>query len=245
MKTRFFTLVAAATLIIAGGCTTQAPTIAHVHVGHAMTGWRNTPNKEGLLVTAEAEALAVLEEAHRAVAAGNDLAQTKRSVRNLLHALDPALSPGADGGLGFGLLPAVQDTISHMEFAAESDDASQNIRDSVPRIAERSNEIIGRCEEVRVLGEAVMVSGSPAESSILAGEVLGLSERIVDGSSAGVYGLTQLRGDIRAMIGRESPPYTTVDTWYLLNLVRLPSGKWDFVQQDKKKSGGRGGMSSY
>jgi hypothetical protein len=128
-----------------------------------------------------------------------------------------------------------------MEFAAESDDASKNVRDSVPRIAERTNEIIGRCEEVRVLGEAVLVSASQVESSTLAGEIQGLSELITDGSPKGAYGLAQLRGEIEAMIGRESPPYTTVDTWYLLNLVRLPSGKWDFAQQSKKGSGRAGG----
>ena len=31
------------------------------------------------------------------------------------------------------------------------------------------------------------------------------------------------------MIKCESPPFTTVDTWYLLNLIRLPSGMWDYA----------------
>ena len=37
------------------------------------------------------------------------------------------------------------------------------------------------------------------------------------------------------MIGREKPPYVTVDQWYLFNLVRLPNGKWVF---DKFGRGG-------
>jgi hypothetical protein len=41
------------------------------------------------------------------------------------------------------------------------------------------------------------------------------------------------------MIDREGPDYSTVDTWYLFNLIRLPSGEWIF----KKRSslGGYGG----
>ena len=234
-----------AALAVAGGCTTTAPTIAHTHIGHAITGWQTTPDNAGLLVTAENEAAAMLKEARRAATPGNDLAQTKDAVRGALHALDPALVRGGGAGLGFGLLPAVQQTISHMEFAAESDDVSRNVRDSVPGIAVRSDEIIGRCEEVRVLGQAVMSSASSAESATLAAEILTLSEDISDGSASGTYGLAQMRAEIEAMIGRESPRYTTVKTWYLLNLVRLPSGKWDFVQQDEKSGDGRGAMHYY
>jgi hypothetical protein len=153
--------------------------------------------------------------------------------------MDPALAPDAGAGLDFGLLPAVEETISHMEFAAESEDASANVRESVPRIARRTDEIIGRCEQVRVLGQAALHATSPLEASTLSEEVLGLSERIVDGGPAGAYGLAQLRADVEAMIAREDPPYTTVDSWYLLNLVRLPSGKWDFARQGR--GGGRAG----
>ena len=38
------------------GCvTTQAPAIAHVHIGHATAGWQDTPGKQGLFVIAEEE----------------------------------------------------------------------------------------------------------------------------------------------------------------------------------------------
>jgi hypothetical protein len=47
--------------------------------------------------------------------------------------------------------------------------------------------------------------------------------------------LTQLRGQLLAMIARENPPYRTVDEWYLFNLVRLPNGRWVF---DKLGRGG-------
>ncbi len=63
----------------------------------------------------------------------------------------------------------------------------------------------------------------------------------VIGSSPGEYGLKQLRADLWTMIDREDPPYTTVDSWYLFNLVRLPSGEWILRKLSGKPSGRAGG----
>ena len=156
---RWITFAATAVLLIAG-CASKPPTIAHTHIGHAITGCVETPGQTGLLVTAEKEAAAVVSNADQAVAGGNDLTTIKQSVNEVMHALSPDIAPDGTAGLGFGLLPAVRETVSHMEFAAESDDASQNVRDSVPRIVERSRAIIGKCDEIEVLGGAVTASRS-------------------------------------------------------------------------------------
>jgi uncharacterized lipoprotein YmbA len=63
MKTIMMCLLIAALLAMAG-CSHRAPTIAHVHIGHAMTGWHDTPGKQGLFIVAEqkaAEALAAAQ----------------------------------------------------------------------------------------------------------------------------------------------------------------------------------------
>src|SRR3569833_2945340 len=51
----------------ASGCVSRAPTIAHVHIGHAITGVHVTPNKEGYMVTAERRGAHTVDLAHRAV----------------------------------------------------------------------------------------------------------------------------------------------------------------------------------
>lgn len=38
--------------------TKKSPPFAHIHVGHAFTGWVTTPGKKGLIETAEKEAQA-------------------------------------------------------------------------------------------------------------------------------------------------------------------------------------------
>ena len=54
--------------------------------------------------------------------------------------------------------------------------------------------------------------------------------------SPGTYSLKQFRKDIQAMVNKEQPAYTTVDSYYLFNLIRLPNGKWAFSSKANDKS---------
>ena len=49
-------LIALMALAACGGCVSRPPTIAHVHIGHALTGVHVTPNHEGYFVQAEERA---------------------------------------------------------------------------------------------------------------------------------------------------------------------------------------------
>ena len=82
--------------VLLSGCgvlVKKSPTIAHVHVGHALTAWPATPDKSGLLQTAEREADTALRSALAATRT-TDLAQIKRHLRDVAHAIDPLVQPG-------------------------------------------------------------------------------------------------------------------------------------------------------
>src|ERR1700743_3254520 len=79
MTNRLAALAAVLSLLGVMGCVSRAPTIAHVHIGHAITGVHVTPNKEGYLVTAERRAAEAVDLANRAAASG-DLDEIKRDV---------------------------------------------------------------------------------------------------------------------------------------------------------------------
>ena len=51
--------------------------MAHVHIGHVMTGWKDTPDNGGLLPTAIAEANVAAQHAGFAVSKPADLAWMK------------------------------------------------------------------------------------------------------------------------------------------------------------------------
>jgi len=231
-----FRVVAGVTLLAASGCVARPPTIAHVHLGHALTGVHVTPGQEGYVLVAEERAAAIHELAAKA-ATGNALETIKTDV-----ALAVKATVSDDE---FGLKHSLVQASNHVSFAATSEDASANVRTAAPKFATDIVRVVERCDLIGLLGKDVAVSKSADEAKVLAGEIAKLAEQNLNGEDAngdGVvggnpreYGMKQLRKELDQMIAREDPPYRTVDQFYLFNLVKLPNGRWVF---DKLARGG-------
>jgi hypothetical protein len=219
-----------------GGCTARPPTIAHVHIGHAITGVRVTPHHDGYIVVAERQAKVVYELSTQA-ASTEDLATIKADIAAAVKAneSDP----------DFGVKHAIVMAAKHITFAATSDDASANVQRSAPVFAAHVPRVVERCDLITLLGSDVATSQSVAEAAVSVAQIRKLAQANISGEGSAAegkisdapneYGLVQLRKELEAMIAREQPPYRTVDQWYLFNLVRLPTGKWVF---DKLGRGG-------
>jgi len=228
----------AAMLCVVGvtACTSRPPTIAHVHIGHAITGVHVTPNQEGYLVTAERRGREASEFVKLA-AASNDLAEIKKNAAAAVHATDSEED--------FGVKQAIVMAANHITFAATSDDASVNVQRAAPIFATDITRVVERCELIVLLGKDVASSTSAKDAGASVAEMGKLTSANLEGddsngdgvvgSAPSEYGLIQLRKELEAMIARENPPYQTVPQWYLFNLVRLPNGKWVF---DKLGRGG-------
>jgi hypothetical protein len=238
MYMRLHALLAVALILpLAAGCVSRRPpTVAHVHIGHAITGVHVTPNKEGYLVSAEHRAQETIDYALKA-AASHDLAEIKRNI---------ALAAQATGSEeSFGVKESMVMAVNHVTFAATSDDATLNVQKSAPQFATDSTRVIERCDLIVLLSKDVQSSTSVDEASVSVTEIAKLAQANLSGDDSngdGVagsvpteYGLVQVRKELEAMVVRENPPYVTVDQWYLFNLVRLPNGKWVF---DKFGRGG-------
>lgn len=223
-------------MLALGGCTSRPPTIAHVHIGHAITGVHVTPNQEGYLVTAEHRAGQTVEFT-RLAASSSDLADIKKNVAAAVKA--------TDSDADFGVKQAIVMAANHITFAATSDDASVNVQRAAPKFASDITRVVERCELIVLLGKDVASSTSPEDAAVSVAELGKLAQANVAGddsngdgvvgSAPSEYGLAQLRKELQAMIARENPPYVTVPQWYLFNLVRLPNGRWVF---DKLGRGG-------
>lgn len=237
IATRPPALLAIASLLpFAAGCVSRPPTVAHVHIGHAITGVHVTPNKEGYLVSAERRAQEAADHASRA-ATSQDLAQIKREAALAEHATNSKDD--------FGVRESIVMAVNHVTFAATSDDATLNVQKAAPQLAADSTRLVERCDLISLLSKDVQSSNSVKEALVSAGEIAKLTQANVAGddsngdgvvgSAPSEYGLKQLRKELEAIVAREKPPYVTVDRWYLFNLVRLPNGKWVF---DKLGRGG-------
>jgi hypothetical protein len=227
---------AALSVGLLGGCVTHPPTIAHVHIGHALTGVHITPDHKGYVLVAEQRADETLAAAN-AAAQANDLAVLKADIVTALAANDNEDT--------FGVKQSIILAANHISFAATSSDASANVIAFAPVFKTNIAPVVARCDYIDLIGKDVAASKSLKEASALAQEIRKAAQANVSGddsSGSGVrgstpadYGVAQLRRDLVAMIGRENPPYRTVDDWYLFNLVRLPNGIWVF---DKLGRGG-------
>ena len=217
-------------------CMIRPPTIAHVHIGHAVTAVHVTPGHEGYLSVAELRA----NEAYDAAKSANGDADLLRLKAHIAAAVQ-----ATDSQDNFGVRQSVTMAANHISFAATSADASANVIRFAPAFATDTAAVVERCNYIDLLGKDVASSASLKEASLLTGEILKLARANVEGndsnsddaggSAPSKYGVVQLRAEVQAMLARETPPYRTVDQWYLFNLVRLPNGRWVF---DKLSRGG-------
>jgi hypothetical protein len=223
------------------GCVARPPSIAHVHIGHALTGVHVTPGKQGYLLVAESQAEQIVELAQKATQTSN-LAEVKSEVAAAVKATNDERE--------FGLKHSLVMASNHISFAATSPDASKNVQDFAPVFANDTVRVVERCNLIGLLGQDVEASKSIDEAKLLAQEIVTLAQANRDGedvdhdnvvgANPGEFGMKQLRGELQAMIARETPAYRTVDQWYLFNLVRLPNGTWVF-----DKLGRGGNISGY
>ena len=114
------------TLLSAVGCVARPPTIAHVHIGHALTGVHVTPNHEGYFVQAEERAQQAIDAAQKAAASTN-LDEIRKEVAVVVKATDSEED--------FGVKEALAMAANHISFAATSDDASINVQKFAPTFA--------------------------------------------------------------------------------------------------------------
>jgi hypothetical protein len=218
-----------------------------------MDGWHDTPDQAGLFVTAERTAQTALQAAESASRAGNDLGAVKSDINLVIEATDP-VDPSAEvqrPKVEYGVKNALTGAVQHIEFAAESRDASANIRSSAAAFSRHAVAVLDRCDLITGLGGDVLRADSSEVARLLADEILTLARANVYGedsngdgvvgSSPEEYGLMQLRAELESTIAREDPPYTTVERWYLFNLIRLPSGEWIFRQRSQGSSDGEYG----
>ena len=118
---------AAAALVIASAtlsaCVTRPPTIAHVHIGHAITGVHVTPGHKGYVLVAEERAdasLAAVKTASQAATLGD----LKAAIAVAVNA--------TDSDDDFGVKQSLTLAANHISFAATSADATQNVIDFAP-----------------------------------------------------------------------------------------------------------------
>jgi hypothetical protein len=157
--------------------------MAHVHMGHVLTAWQDTPDQMGLLPTAQAEAQVAAQHAGFAASRPDDLDWMKLHVGHVLHAVDPSVEP-AGPGLGYGVHRAAQGVAQHVRFAADSDDASDNVKLHATHVETSAGNVVVWSERIVELGQQVQAASSVTEAAPLVVEIETLTQTILAGTDA-------------------------------------------------------------
>lgn len=220
----------------------DTPTIAHIHIGHAITAWPLAPHNQGLLVAAELASLAASTSADLMLEAARegDLESARHHLDAVILKVDPTLI-NPDDEEAYGLRRAAAEAMTHLRLASEVEDATANVQRTVVRTDIKATQIIDRIDELTAYLAAGLQADTVGEMEIIAEEIEQSLRGIAgDTEIEGNYGLVDFRNDIETMIRNENPPYHTVDSWFLFNLVRLPDGQWGFASRRSRGAAGLG-----
>ncbi len=172
-----------ATLITSVAPLHAAGSQAHLHYGHVMTQWGDTPDSMGLLPTALKEAQVLSQHAALSARKADDLGWIKLHNTHVMHAIDPG-SVEAGPGLGYGLIKAAQGAAKHINVAAAQADASDAVKLHAEHIATSAQNAVARAEAIMELSRTLQATESLSEAADLAKQIETLSQKVVEGVDA-------------------------------------------------------------
>ncbi len=194
IRPKYFAVLAAALPLALNGPEALAQNPVHTHVGHVATSFGGGPDGKGLAATASAEAGIALLHANFTAGDLSDLAAMQRHAGHVAHLLDPAA--GSSGpGLGFGVLPALQGVARHIGLAADSPEASQNVRTHAGHITTIANSVSAVAEEAADVARRLQTAPSIRRASPLVAELRLLMYHVAEGRDLNGDGQLSLDGE--------------------------------------------------
>lgn len=159
---------------------------AHAHILQVVNPGAEAVEELGFLTQAVGEAGTAAEYA--SFAAGGqerpgDLRAMKTHAGNILHALDPTRMDSGPG-LGFGLFEASRNTIEHLEMAAATTDATDNVRTHARHVVSCVRNTIERARRMLEIVERILATESAEEADRLSDELDTLGFQLRNGVDA-------------------------------------------------------------
>ena len=152
---------------------------AHLHIGHVMTNWRDTPGTRGFLPVAIDEARVAVLHA-RLAAKGARLDDIQLQAGHVLMALDPAVEPGAPGAAGYGVRKAVTAGLQHLDFAAKAEGATASITTHAGEVSSLLSQVLRWVDQAIAVAQKIRAATDAGDAAGPAADLAALTGRISD-----------------------------------------------------------------
>lgn len=223
------------------GCATTLPTFAHVHVGHALSAWPDTPGNKGLFVVAEKLAVEIAELSIAASEISKQ-GQPKASVPASAKLIALIGSPDDDiqSPENYTFLAAFVKATDHLKYSIESEDATANLSNGLRNVVGKGDAIVVRSNLIKELATVLTTLDDDETVAGVIQQIRELAVQNLEGGD-GEYSLRDMRNDISGILARENPAYVPAERKYLFGLLPSPTGGWfwSFKEADDKSAYGR------
>lgn len=189
MRAKVITAAALGLVVAAGPLAAQQDNPAHTHMGHVADGFRGTPEGQGLLPTAIAEAEIAARHAGLAARDPSNLEAMQNHTRHVLHAIDPSTVENGPG-LGYGVKPAAEGVARHIELAASAEGASDGVSTHSTHVATSARNVVARSDRIVELGNQVLAATSASEAASVLEELNEVAQQLIPGTDANGDGRT-------------------------------------------------------
>lgn len=159
----------------------RSPALTHVH--HVSVAFRGTPEGQGLLATAVAEAEIAAQHATLALRAPDDLDAMQRHAGHVLHALDPSEVENGPGN-GYGAITAAERTAHYIALAARSDGAVPPIETHGEHVETSARNAAANGTAAADLAQEVLEAEEAEAAAELLGEMVDLLTAMLEGTDA-------------------------------------------------------------
>jgi hypothetical protein len=166
-----------------------ASNAAHIHIGHVMTMWKDTPNTQGFLPVAVADAKVAAAHAGLMQKSPDNLDVVKLHAGHVLHALDPTLE-GKGPGSGYGVKRAATGALQHIQLAAKSEGASQNVQTHTGHVSASLSNVIAWSDQAIATAQKLRATTNASEAAALVTALVAQTSNIAHGMDANKDGST-------------------------------------------------------
>jgi predicted lipoprotein with Yx(FWY)xxD motif len=191
----------------------MAPNVVKVHLANITTSFQDSPNHQGLLPIAFAEAKVAAQHAALAAKAGNNLDAMKLHAGHVMHAVDPRAEPMGPG-LGFGVRRAATGVVEHIQLASKAPTVSVNLLTFAARIIASGNTTVKRSDEILAVARRIRAATTAAEAAPDVARLQLLTQQLTAGLDVnhdgligwqtGEGGLEQAQAQMQAMLKGET-----------------------------------------